>query len=89
MNDGVDPSPLSLAKRKTSQDGIALFWAALRKSPLRKGVGLLIEYAMFAAGVFLALALLLARVPLRFIDRALGLRLRERFIDFVARLSPG
>ena len=44
---------------------------------------------MFASGVFLALCLFLTRVPLRLVDRAFGLRLRERFIERIARLSPG
>jgi hypothetical protein len=56
---------------------------------VRVGFGLLVEYAMFASGVFLALALFFTRVPLRVADRAFGLRLRERFIELLARISPG
>lgn len=44
---------------------------------------------MFAAAVFLALGLFLTRVPLGMVDRAFGFRLRERFIDLLARVSPG
>jgi hypothetical protein len=44
---------------------------------------------MFASAVFLALALFLTRVPMALLDRALGWRLRERFIDLIARVSPG
>jgi hypothetical protein len=48
-----------------------------------------VEYATFAAGVTLALLLLLTRYPLGFFDRVAKTRLRERFVDAVARLSPG
>jgi len=60
-----------------------------RVSPLRDGLGLFVEYAMFASAVFLALMLFATRVPLRVLDRAFGWRLRERFVDFLARVSPG
>jgi hypothetical protein len=63
--------------------------AAERVSPLRAGLGLFVEYAMFASAVFLALMLFATRVPLRVVDRAFGWRLRERFVDFLARVSPG
>lgn len=91
MNPGADsstPAP-DLAARTPSRDPFALYGAALRHQPLRSGLGLFIEYAMFASAVFLALALFLTRVPLRLIDRSFGLRLRERFIDGIARISPG
>lgn len=89
MNLGADPTPLALPERTASRNALALFWAVLRRSPVRSGLGLGVEYAMFASGVFLALALFATRVPLRLIDRAFGLRLRERFIERIARLSPG
>lgn len=50
---------------------------------------IIVEYLMFASAVFLALMLFLTRVPMRILDRTLGLRLRERFVDFLARISPG
>jgi hypothetical protein len=78
-----------LPERTASRDPFALFGAALRQAPVRNGFGLVIEYLMFASAVFLALLLFLTRVPLRLIDRAFGLRLRERFIEGIARLSPG
>lgn len=59
------------------------------KNPARVGFGLVLEYLMFASAVFLALMLFATRVPLRILDGAFGLRLRERFVDFIARLSPG
>jgi len=52
-------------------------------------VGLGLEYLMFASAIFLALLLFATRVPLRILDRALGLRLRERVVDFLAWVSPG
>lgn len=57
--------------------------------PLRTAAWLLIEYAMFFAAVLLALALYATRRPMALIDTRFGLRLRERFVDFIARLSPG
>jgi hypothetical protein len=89
MKHGADPSTPAPGDRKTSQDGPALFWAAFRERPFRIGFGLIVEYGMFASGVFLALSLFVLRVPLRLLDQALGLELRERFIEFIARLSPG
>jgi hypothetical protein len=85
----ADSSILAPAERIASRSAFALFGAALRKSPLRTSFGLIVEYAMFASAVFLALGLFLTRVPLRLIDAAFGLRLRERFIELIARLSPG
>jgi hypothetical protein len=69
--------------------GVAFFRDALRERPLRAVAGLVVEWAMFASAVGLALALFATRIPLRFIDRVFGLRLRERFIDLLARVSPG
>jgi hypothetical protein len=59
------------------------------KNPARASFDLVVEYLMFASAVFLALVLFATRVPLRLLDHTLGLRLRERFVDFIARLSPG
>jgi len=65
------------------------FGSALRDRPLRTSVELGIEYAMFASGVGLALCLFATLVPLRVADRVLGLRLRDRFVELLARVSPG
>lgn len=81
-----DPSN---ASADAKQSGVALFQAALRERPLRTSAGLAAEYAMFASGLGLALGLFATRVPLRLLDRALGLQLRERFIALLARVSPG
>jgi hypothetical protein len=51
--------------------------------------GLVGEYFTFAAAVGFAIFLGVTRVPLRLVDRAFGLQLRERFIDLIARISPG
>ena len=59
------------------------------KNPARAAVGLPLEYLMFASAIFLALFLFATRIPLRIVDGAFGLRLRERFVDFIARVSPG
>jgi hypothetical protein len=82
-------STLAPAQREATQSAFGLFWAAFRRGPLTTGFGLILEYLMFASAVFLALSLYLTRVPMRFVDRVLGLRLRERFIELIARLSPG
>jgi hypothetical protein len=55
------------------------------RAPLR----LLVEYLVFVAAVLFALSLYATRAPLRLVDRATGLRLRERFIDLIARIAPG
>jgi hypothetical protein len=68
---------------------VGAFGTALRERPIRTGLGLGVEYAMFASGVGLAVGLFTTRVPLRIVDRALGLRLRERFVHLLARISPG
>jgi hypothetical protein len=67
----------------------SLFSQALRNKPVGTLLGLVAEYGMFAAGLFLALTLFILRVPLRLLDQATGLRVRERFIDLLARISPG
>lgn len=89
MGDSADPSTLAQPARNTSPSSVALYGEALRKSPLRAGFGMLIEYPMFASAVFLAASLFLTRVPLRIVDNVLGLRLRERFVNLLARISPG
>jgi hypothetical protein len=69
--------------------GTEHFRDAWRRRPVRTTLGLGVEYGMFASGMGLAAALFLTRVPLRLLDRATGLRLRERFIELLARISPG
>lgn len=71
------------------RSGAEHFRAAWRKKPVRSTLGLGVEYGMFASGMGLAAALFLTRVPMRLVDRATGLRLRERFIELLARISPG
>ena len=87
MNGALD-STQTFAGREPASAG-TLFQAALRERPVRTSLGLAVEYAMFAAGLGLAIALFATRVPLRVLDRALGLRTRERFVRFLARVSPG
>ena len=91
MTSAVDPSPerSAPAPEQTSRDPFALFQEAARGRPLRAGFGLALEYATFAAGLGLALTLFATRVPMRLVDRALGSRLRERFTDLLAKVSPG
>jgi hypothetical protein len=88
MNRGTEPTNTASAPG-TRQSAVGAFGAALRERPIRTGAGLGVEYGMFASGVGLALALFLTRVPLRIVDRAFGLRLRERFVDLLAKISPG
>lgn len=81
----MDPNTTSNGKTAAT----TRFGATLREQPLRTSGGLVVEYAMFASGLGLALALFATRVPLRITDRVLGLRLRDRFIELLARVSPG
>ncbi len=71
------------------QSALELFEASVRKRPIGASAGLVVEYAMFASAVGLALGLAATRVPLRVADRTLGLHLRERFVELLARVSPG
>jgi hypothetical protein len=88
MNRGTEPTnAVSPAGARTS--AVERFRAAARDEPVRAGLGLGLEYAMFASAVGLALGLFATRVPLRVADRVLGLRVRERFISLLARISPG
>jgi hypothetical protein len=66
----------------------ALFGRELSRRPVRALVGLGLEYAGYFAGCLFAAILLLTRFPLRLLDRATGWRLRERFIELIARVSP-
>jgi len=65
------------------------FVRALRERPVRALAGLLVEYAGYVAACVFVLLLLATRLPLGFIDRTTGLRLRERCIDLIARIAPG
>ena len=94
MDSGVLPSPdpvpgSSAQPRAASRSAFRLFQDAAREHPLRASLGLGAEYAMFAAGMGLALALFATRAPMRLIDRTFGLSLRERFVELLARVSPG
>jgi hypothetical protein len=71
------------------RSGAEHFREAWRQKPVRTSLGLAIEYGMFASAVGLAAGLFLTRWPMRAVDRATGLRLRERFIELLARISPG
>ncbi len=68
---------------------IGRFGQELRRRPAGTLLALLLEYLQYMGGILFSLLLLLTRVPLRLIDRATGLRLRERLIDRVASLFPG
>jgi hypothetical protein len=72
-----------------NQSGVRLFRAALAEKPVRTSLGLAGEYLTFGSAVLVALSLYATRKPMAAIDRALGLRLRERFVDLIARVSPG
>jgi hypothetical protein len=69
--------------------GLAHFWRTFYKRPVRALLTLSVEYLTYIAAVFLALGLWVTRAPLTFLDRTLGLALRQRFVDFIARVSPG
>jgi len=77
------------SERLENQTAVRLFRAALAEKPVRTSLGLAGEYLTFGSAVFMALSLYATRKPMAAVDRALGLRLRERFVDFIARVSPG
>jgi hypothetical protein len=77
------------AENVESQSGVRLFGEALAHKPLRTSLGLAVEYLTFGSAVFMALSLYATRKPMAAVDRALGLGLRQRFVDFIARVSPG
>ncbi|HKU42612.1 MAG TPA: hypothetical protein VJR89_30850 [Polyangiales bacterium] len=81
----LQSSPPSIA----SGSAPARFGRAFSARPVGSLLGLGVEYAMFASGLGLALGLFATRLPLRAVDRAFGLQLRERFVDLLARISPG
>jgi hypothetical protein len=77
------------AENVESQSGVRLFGEALAQKPLRTSLGLAVEYLTFGSAVFMALSLYATRKPMAAVDRALGLGLRQRFVDLIARISPG
>jgi hypothetical protein len=87
MNRGIEPT--ALTEPSPSGRAVSLFRAAARGRALQATAGLAVEYAMFASAVGLALTLFVTRVPMRAVDRALGVRARERFVELLARVSPG
>ncbi|HEX3594822.1 MAG TPA: hypothetical protein VHU80_06970 [Polyangiaceae bacterium] len=87
----MDPSadPQSAPEKLESRSGPGLFKAALQERPVPTSLGLIVEYLTFGSAVFLAVSLYLTRKPMALVDRAFGLRLRERFVELIARVSPG
>ncbi|HVU03045.1 MAG TPA: hypothetical protein VHE30_14895 [Polyangiaceae bacterium] len=81
-------APPGLVPRKPAS-AFSLYGESLRDRPVGASLGLVVEWLMFFSAVVLALGLFATRVPLRLLDGALGLRLRERFVDFIAKVSPG
>lgn len=88
MNRGAERTNTG-AQPDAGQSSVGLFREAARGRAIRAGLGLVVEYAMFASAVGLALGLFATRVPLRAADRVLGLRVREGFVNLLARISPG
>jgi hypothetical protein len=74
---------------RPSRGAFSYYGETLRRRPLGASLGLVVEYLTFAAAVFLACGLYVTRVPLRFVDRVTGLRIRERVLAFLAWASPG
>jgi hypothetical protein len=90
MNPAVDERLVAAPKvRVESLSGTELFTESLRRKPVGTSLGLVVEYLTFASAVSLALSLYLTRKPMAFVDRVLGLRLRGRFLELIARISPG
>lgn len=70
-------------------NGIEQFGRSLRARPLHTLLGLGLEYAGYLAACVFALLLIATRAPLAWLERGTGLRLRERLIELIARVSPG
>jgi len=70
-------------------NAVQMFVGEFRKDRARAAMGMAVEYATFAAAVSLAATLYATRAPMALLDRRLGLGLRERFVDAIARISPG
>jgi hypothetical protein len=87
MNRDIEPT--AATGPSASERAFSLFREAARGRTVRATAGLAVEYAMFASAVGLALTLFATRVPMRAVDRVLGLRARERFVELLARVSPG
>ena len=83
MNRGIEPNS------SATERSFSLFRASARERPIGATAGLVVEYAMFASAVGLAFTLFATRVPMGALDRALGTRLRERFVELLAKVSPG
>jgi hypothetical protein len=88
MNPVIDER-IVVAPKVESLSGTGLFAESLRRKPVGTSVGLVVEYLTFASAVFLAISLYLTRKPMAFLDRVLGLGLRDRFLSLIARISPG
>ena len=68
---------------------LTLFWLSVKRRPFATILGLPLEYLTFFAAVGFAIFLLVTRAPLALCDRVFGWHLRERFIELIARISPG
>lgn len=87
MDDSIEPTLRS--EPSATQRSWSLFRAAARERPIGATAGLIVEYAMFASAVGLAATLFVTRGPMSALDRRLGWRMRERFVELLARVSPG
>jgi hypothetical protein len=61
----------------------------LAKHPYQTIIGIFLEYAGFVAACLFVAVLWVTRLPLRYLDETLGLSIRRRAIEVVAKLSPG
>ena len=69
--------------------GIRLFLAKLCKRPATALVGLLLDYATYAAMAAFLVLLWVSKWPLGLVDRVTGWRVREAVIAAVAKVAHG
>ena len=69
--------------------GIRLFLAKLRKRPTAALIGLLLDYATYAAMVVFFVLLWVSKWPLGLVDRLTGWHVREAVIDAIAKVAHG
>jgi hypothetical protein len=67
--------------------GLALFLTKFKKNPIRASLGLAADYFIYVGMVCFVIAVILLKYPLKYLDRAFGLELREKFINLTGKIS--
>jgi hypothetical protein len=67
--------------------GIILFLDKIKKRPLQTISDLARDYTNFTGLCFFFLILILYKKPFRFIEERSGIKVRDKFIDLIARIA--